>query len=169
MSPLVAAPLPSNNNIKFVLPGGLSCLREGLTKNLTQSESQRDARDKLDRDIEAYTRSADSHCTMLKAKAEAEAAKKGEAEAELDTKDPLDFWFVQVSNNCFISILSCNDILDIFRKSPRTTRQTFLRLPRTFSPVLARVFPQSVSSQYRESCRTTASPLSSLRIWRTAS
>lgn len=96
MSPLVAANLLSNNNIRFVLLGGLSCLSKDLTQNLTQSELKRDVQDKLDRDIEAYIRSTDSHCVMLKAKAGAKAAKKGAAEAELDAKDPLDFWFAQV-------------------------------------------------------------------------
>ena len=69
MSPLVAAPLPSNNNIRFLLPGGLSCLSEGLTQNLTQSEL---------REM--------SGTSWTEAKAE-----NGAAEAELDAKDPLDF------------------------------------------------------------------------------
>ena len=62
VSPLIDAPATSsNNNIKLLLPGGLSCLSETLTQTLNQCESGRDVRDKLDRDIDVYIRSANSH------------------------------------------------------------------------------------------------------------
>ena len=106
VSPLIDAPATSsNNNIKLLLPGGLSCLSETLTQTLNQCESGRDVRDKLDRDIDVYIRSADSHCAKLKAKAEADARMHGKCEAEMVAEDPLDFWINQVMNICLTKVL----------------------------------------------------------------
>ena len=101
VSPLIASPSPSsNNNIKLMLPGGLSCLSESLTQTLNQTESVRDVREKLDRDIDVYIRSANSHCAKMKAKAEEEARINGKFEAEVVAEDPLNFWINQVRNIC---------------------------------------------------------------------
>ena len=92
----------SNNNIKFVLPGGLGCLSDGLSQTLARNETERNMREKLDKDLETYSRAADSHLAVLQAEAAAEAKRNGKTEAEIVPKDPMDFWFAQVSVICYI-------------------------------------------------------------------
>ena len=53
-------------------------------------------REKLDKDIETFSRAADLHLVGLQAEAVAKAKKNGKNEAEIIAKDPLDFWFAQV-------------------------------------------------------------------------
>ena len=138
MSPLVSVPdLPtaSNNNLRFVLPGGLGCLSDGLTQTVSRNSSERSARDQLDRDLEAYIRAADSHFSGLQAEAAAKALAEGKEveEVEIVAKDPLDFWFAQVAVKfglCYVSSL----ISLTFRKILRTTRLIFLSWLRTFTP-----------------------------------
>ena len=92
----------NNNNIKFVLPGGLGCLSDGLSQTLARNETKRNMREKLDKDLETYSRAADSHLAVLQAEAAAEAKRNGKTEAEIVPKDPMDFWFAQVSVICYI-------------------------------------------------------------------
>lgn len=103
MSPLVVDSEPDNSNnneeISFVLPGGLDFLSDGLTETLSQNQSEREARDKLDRDMETYIRSAKSHLEVLHAEAK-QKAKKEKKKVEIIPKDPLEFWFAQVNVIC---------------------------------------------------------------------
>ena len=123
----------SNNNLRFVLPGGLGCLSDGLTQTVARNSSEMSARDQLDRDLEAYIRAADSHFSGLQVEAAAKASAEGKEveEVELVAKDPLDFWFAQVAVKFglyyVISWIS-------FRKILRTTRLIFLSWLRTFTP-----------------------------------
>ena len=90
-------PIPaSNNNIRFVLPGGL---RRSGGQTRARSESDRSTRDKLERDIDTYIRAADLHLDELEEEQAAEAIAQGKQaeEVELVAKDPLHFWFAQVS------------------------------------------------------------------------
>ena len=119
VSPLVAETVPApatNNNIRFVLPGGLSCLSDGLSQTLVRNESERNIREKLDKDLQTYLSAADSHLTSLQDEARVEADQRnkerkdrGEVEVEesveIVPKDPLDFWFAQVCVSCFVSYL----------------------------------------------------------------
>lgn len=94
-----ASPAPAtdaDNNITFVLPGGLSSLNDGLSQTLARNESEGSLRDKLDQDIKTYIRAADLHLKGLKEEASAKAAATGIKKVELVAKDPLDFWFAQV-------------------------------------------------------------------------
>ena len=75
-------------------------------------------REMLDKDIETYSRAADSHLAVLQAEAASEAKRKGKTEAEIVAKDPLDFWFAQVGVICFIIYLF-SDIVT-FRRALRT-------------------------------------------------
>ena len=108
MSPLVAEAAPAstsasdNNNIMFVLPGGLSSLSDGLSQTLASNVSEGSIRDKLDQDIQTYIRAADLHLKGLKAEACAKAAATGNNKVELVAKDPLDFWFAQVGVICIL-------------------------------------------------------------------
>ena len=91
-----------NNNIMFVLPGGLSSLSDGLSQTLASNVSEGSIRDKLDQDIQTYIRAADLHLKGLKAEACAKAAATGNNKVELVAKDPLDFWFAQVGVICIL-------------------------------------------------------------------
>ena len=110
MSSLVGESTPTpavasnNNNIRFVLPGGLSCLSDGLSQALVRNESERNIRDKIDKDLEVYVRAADNHLAGLRAEAAAKAEKAAtdREEVEIVAKDPLEFWFAQVGVSCFI-------------------------------------------------------------------
>lgn len=106
------APASNNNNIRFVLPGGLSCLSDGFSQTLVRNESERNIRDKIDKDLEVYVRAADNHLAGLQAEAAAKAEKAANdgEEVEIVAKDPLDFWFAQVGVSCIISDL----FIDIF-------------------------------------------------------
>ena len=118
MSSLVGESTPApavasnNNNIRFVLPGGLSCLSDGFSQTLVRNESERNIRDKIDKDLEVYVRAADNHLAGLQAEAAAKAEKAANdgEEVEIVAKDPLDFWFAQVGVSCIISDL----FIDIF-------------------------------------------------------
>ena len=103
MSPLVVDSEESDNSnnnneeeeITLVLPGGLDCLRDGLTQSLSQNQSEREALDKLDQDLDTYMRNAKSHIEVLHAEAK-KKAKKEKKKVEMIAKDPLEFWFAQV-------------------------------------------------------------------------
>ena len=62
-------------------------------------------REKLDKDLETYSRAADSHLAVLQAEAAAEATRNGKTEAEILPKDPMEFWFAQVGDICYITNL----------------------------------------------------------------
>ena len=102
MAEAAPAPTSDNNNIMFVLPGGLSSLNGGLSQTLASNVSEGSIRDKLDQDIQTYIRAADLHLKGLKAEACAKAAATGNNKVELVAKDPLDFWFAQVGVICIL-------------------------------------------------------------------
>ena len=80
----------------------MSCLSDALSQTLSRNESARSRRDKLDKDLETYIRAADNHLDDLEAEARAKAAREGKEEAEIDPKDPLDFWCAQVGVICYL-------------------------------------------------------------------
>ena len=109
LSPLVSKSAPgpvsdAANNITFVLPGGLSSLSDGLSQTLASNQLERNIRNKVDQDLQTYIRAADLHLNSLKA--EAAAMAKGKSKVELIAKDPLNFWFAQVSVIVFDQIYS---------------------------------------------------------------
>ena len=97
-APAAVATNSNNNHIKFVLPGGLGCLSDGLSDTLARNDTERNMREKLDKDLETYSRAADSHLAVLQAEAAAEAMRNGKTEAEIIPKDPMEFWFAQVGD-----------------------------------------------------------------------
>ena len=143
VSPLVADPSPapsSNNNIRFVLPGGLSCLSDGFSQTLVRNESERSIRDKIDKDLETYIRAADSHLAGLQAEA-AEKAANDKEEVEIVAKDPLDFWFAQVGVSCFIS-----DLFNDFSYIKESSKNYLTDLPQYAQDICA-CPPTSVPSE----------------------
>lgn len=181
VSPLVAetAPAPaSNNNIRFVLPGGLSCLSDSLSQTLVGNESERNIREKLDKDLQSYISAADSHLASLQDEARVEAEKKKkerqdrgevevEEEVEIAPKDPLDFWFAQVGASCFVS-----DLFIYFfnlRRAPKITTLIFLSMHRTFVPVHLRQCPVKGCFRCQDVCQVTGLRQSNQKTSKTGS